>query len=211
MRTLIDSERLQYLNARRTLNLDRLEKVIVMVGSLKDQLLKAGLADKKKVRQVEKDQRKQAKVARSSGVEVVDENKEAARKALEDNAQRDRELNLALNSKAQRKAINAQIKQLIEKNKIAKGKGDIGFNFTDGTKVKKIYVSAIDQKQLSAGRLGIVKQGDQYEVVPWPVAQKIAERDSDRVINGKDSSEPELNEEEQGWYKEYDIPDDLMW
>lgn len=182
-----------------------------MAGSLKDQLLKAGLTDEKKARQMDKEKRKQAKVAKSSGVEVVDESKEAARKALQAKAQRDRELNQALNSKAQRKAINAQIKQLIEVNKVPKGKGDIGFNFTDGTKVKKIYITAADQKQLSAGRLGIVKQGDQYEVVPWPVAEKIAERDPGRVISCKDTNEPELNEEERDWYKDYDIPDDLMW
>ena len=112
-----------------------------MAGSLKDQLLKAGLTDEKKARQMEKEKRKQVRVAKSSGLEVVDENREAARKALQENAQRDRELNQALNSKAQRKAINAQIKQLIEINKIAKGKGDIGFNFTDGTRVKKISSS----------------------------------------------------------------------
>jgi uncharacterized protein len=182
-----------------------------MAGSLKDQLLKAGLTDEKKARQLEKEKRKQAKVAKSSGIELVDENKEAARRALEEKAKRDRELNLARNSKAERKAINAQIKQLIETNKIPTGSGDIGFNFTDGKKVKKIYINAGEQKQLSAGRLGIVKQGDKYEIVPWPVAEKIAERDALRVINCKDNREPELNEEEQDWYKDYDIPDDLMW
>ena len=88
------------------------------------------LTDEKKARRLEKEKRKQAKVARSSGVELVDEAKEAARKALAENAKRDRELNLALNSKAERKAINAQIKQLIDNNKLDKGQGDIGFNFT---------------------------------------------------------------------------------
>jgi uncharacterized protein YaiL (DUF2058 family) len=43
------------------------------------------------------------------------------------------------------------------------------------------------------------------------VAEKIAERDPGRVIDCKDSSEPALNEEEKDWYKDYDIPDDLMW
>ncbi|WP_238946803.1 DUF2058 domain-containing protein [Seongchinamella unica] len=182
-----------------------------MVGSLKDQLLKAGLTDEKKARQMEKEKRKQARVARSSGVELVNEAKAAARQALAEKAERDRALNQARNSKAERKAINAQIKQLIETNKLATGKGDIGFNFTDGKKVKKVYVSPMEQKQLSAGRLAIVKQGDKYEIVPWPVAEKIAERDSSRVIDCTDSSEPELNEEEKDWYKDYEIPDDLMW
>ena len=181
-----------------------------MAGSLKDQLLKAGLSDEKKARQLDKEKRKQAKVAKSSGVELVNEAREAAQRAKAEQAQRDRALNQERNSKAQRKAINAQIKQLIETNKLSLN-GDIGFNFTDGKKVKKIYISAMEQKQLSAGRLGIVKQGDKYEVVPWPVAEKIAERDSDRVINCSDSSEPELNDEEKDWYKDYEIPDDLMW
>ena len=181
-----------------------------MAGSLKDQLLKAGLSDEKKARQLDKEKRKHARVARSSGVEMVNEAREAAQRAKNEQAERDRALNLERNTKAQRKAINAQIKQLIETNRLPRG-GDIGFNFTDGKKVKKVYVSAMEQKQLSAGRLGIVKQGDKYEVVPWPVAEKIAERDSDRVINCTDSSEPELKEEEKDWYKDYDIPDDLMW
>ena len=181
-----------------------------MAGSLKDQLLKAGLSDEKKARQLDKEKRKQAKVAKSSGIELVNEAREAAQRAKAEQVQRDRALNQERDTKAQRKAINAQIKQLIEANKLNLS-GEIGFNFTDGKKVKKIYVSAMEQKQLSAGRLGIVKQGDKYEVVPWPVAEKIAERDSDRVINCTDSSEPELNDEEKDWYKDYEIPDDLMW
>lgn len=182
-----------------------------MAGSLQDQLLKAGLADVDKARKLEKEKRKQARVARRSGVEIVDENKEAARRAREDKARRDKELNQALHGKSQRKAINAQIKQLIESNKLEKGRGEIGFNFTDGKKVKKLYVTALEQKQLSAGLLAIVKQGDQYEVLPRPVADKIAERDVDRVILCGDSGDVSLTEEEKDWYKDYEIPDDLIW
>ncbi len=182
-----------------------------MAGSLQDQLLKAGLADKDRAKQLDKEKRKQEKVARRARQEVVDESKEAARRALADKAQRDRELNQALNSKAERKAINAQIRQLIDSNKLEKGRGDIAYNFTDGKKVKSLYVRELEQKQLSAGRLAIVKQGDQYEIVPRPVADKIAERDAQRVIINVDASEPELTEEEQEWYKDYESPDDLMW
>jgi uncharacterized protein len=182
-----------------------------MAGSLQDQLLKAGIADKDKAKKLAKEKRKQAKVARRSGVEQVDENKEAARQALAEKAARDRELNQALNSKAQRKAINAQIKQLIDNNKLPKGRGDVGFNFTDGKKVKKLYVSALEQKQLAAGILAIVKQGDQHEILPRPVADKIAERDAGRVIDCTEESGQDLTEEEKDWYKDYEIPDDLMW
>jgi uncharacterized protein YaiL (DUF2058 family) len=182
-----------------------------MAGSLQDQLLKAGLADADKAKKLAKEKRKQAKAARRSAEEIVDETREAARQAREEQARRDRELNQVLNSKAQRKAINAQIKQLIDNNKLDKGRGDIGYNFTDGKKVKKLYVTAMEQKQLSAGRLAIVKQGDQYEILPRPVADKIAERDAQRVIACDEAETVALTEEEQDWYKDYEIPDDLMW
>ena len=182
-----------------------------MAESLQEQLLKAGLADAGKAKKMNKEMRKQARVARRSSEEIVDENKQAARVAREAKARRDRELNQALQGKAQRKAINAQIKQLIETNKLDKGSGDIGFNFTDGKKVKKLYVSGLEQKQLSAGRLAIVKQGDQYEILPRPVADKIAERDEGRVIFCDVAGGDALTEEEQDWYKDYEIPDDLMW
>lgn len=183
-----------------------------MAGSLQDQLLAAGLGDAKAAKEHDKARRKQAKVDRRAGVERVDEAKQAARQALAEKARRAREFNQARDSKAQRKAINAQIKQLIAQHCLAKGSGDVGFNFTDGTRVKKLYVNKLEQQQLSSGRLAIVKQGDQYEVVPRPIADKIAERDASRVIisaeAGKDGG---LSAQEQDWYKDYEIPDDLMW
>jgi uncharacterized protein YaiL (DUF2058 family) len=182
-----------------------------MASSLQDQLLKTGLADSKKARKLAKEKRKEANLAKHAGEEFVDENKLAARQALAEKVQRDRELNEALNSKAQRKAINAQIKQLVEVNKLEKGRGDVAFNFTDGKNVKSLYVTTLEQKQLSAGVLSIVKQGDQYEILPRPVADKIAERDQSRVISCQENTDIELTEEEQGWYKDYEIPDDLMW
>ena len=182
-----------------------------MADSLQDQLLKMGLSDAKKAKKLSKEKRKQANQARHDGVDLVDENKAAAAQAKADKVKRDRELNQALNSKAERKAINAQIRQLIESNRLEKGQGDVSFNFTDGKKVKSLYVSALQQRQLGAGVLSIVKQGDQYEIVPRPVADKIAERDAQRIVSLEQNTEVTLTEEEQDWYKDYEIPDDLMW
>ena len=182
-----------------------------MTDSLQEQLLKAGLADRDKAKKLAKTKRKEAKVARRSGTTLVDENKEAAHHARQQKAERDRELNQALNEKRQRKAINAQIKQLIDDHKLARANGDIGFHFTDGSKVKKLYVNAEQQRQLGVGRIAIVKQGDQYELLPRRLADKIAERDSTRVIICTDSATPAMNAEEQEWYKDFEVPDDLMW
>jgi uncharacterized protein YaiL (DUF2058 family) len=184
---------------------------MLMAGSLQDQLLGAGLADAKKAKQLSKQKRKESRVARKAGVELTDEAKLAAQQALAEQAQRDRELNAQRNAEAERKAIAAQIRQLIENHRITRSGGEVGFNFTEGKKVKKIYVTGMQQKQLAAGNLAIARLGEGHELVPAPVAHKIAERDSERVIFCRESGDSGLTAEEQDWYKDYEIPDDLMW
>lgn len=182
-----------------------------MAGTLQDQLLKAGLVNEKQSKAINKAKRKETRVARNSGIEIVNESREAAKQAAQQKAERDRELNAARDASANRKAINAQIKQLIESHRQDRNRGDIAFNFSDGKKVKKIYVNSMQQKQLSSGLLMIVKQGDQYELIPAPIADKIAQRDSERIINCRESEAPPLTAEEEEWYKDFEIPDDLMW
>jgi hypothetical protein len=186
-----------------------------MANSLQDQLLKAGLVDDKQVKSTNKAKKKQSKMDRRARVETVDETKLAAQQALAEKAEKARGLNKDLNEKALKKAINAQIKQLINRNSLGRNKGDVAFNFTDGSKIKKLYVDDKIQHQLVRGILAIVKQGDQYEIIPAPVASKIAERDSNRIVLLNDPSEQALSEQQdeagEDWYAEYDIPDDLMW
>ena len=182
-----------------------------MAGSIQDQLVKAGLSDTKKLKAVKKEKRKQPKLAKGTRDHPTDEIKEAARQAALDKANRARELNAANNEAGHRKAINAQIKQLIAVHQEPRDHGDIHFNFTDGNKVKKILVTAPQRGKLIAGLLKIVKQGDRYELVPSPIADKIAQRDADRMIDCRGSNEPELTEDEKDWYKNFEIPDDLDW
>lgn len=182
-----------------------------MAISLKEQLLQAGLADAKKAKQYDKEKRKAAKVARRSGVDLENEASEAARKAKAEKIERDRELNRQRNEQAERKAIEAQIRDLVESHKISRQGGEISFHFTDQTTVKKIYVTQMQQKHLAVGKLAIIKQADLYELLPIAVAEKIAQRDSSRVIICTDNNAEALTEEEQEWYKDYEIPDDLMW
>lgn len=182
-----------------------------MAGTLQDQLLKAGLVNKDKAKAIGKEKRKEAKAAKGRGVELVNEAREAALRAAQEKADKDRALNASLNEAAQRKAINAQIKQLIDNHGVDRSRGDISFNFTDGKKVKTIYVDTKQQNQLSLGLLQIAKQGDQYVLIPSPIADKIAQRDANRVINCRDREAPPMTAEEEEWYKDFDVPDDLMW
>ncbi len=89
--------------------------------SLQEQLLKAGLVDKKKVKQVNQDKSKQHKEVLRTGVEKVNESREAALEMQRKNAERARELNAQRDAAATQKAILAQIAQLVQQNKQSKG------------------------------------------------------------------------------------------
>lgn len=184
-----------------------------MAGSLQDQLLKAGLTDKKKARQVKKDKHKQVKHQQKHKVAVTNENKLAAEQALAEKKAKDQALNQAAKAEAEQKAIAAQVKQLIELNKQSKGKGEVACNFTDGTVIKRIYVTDKVQQHISLGKLAIVRFADGYELVPMPVADKIAERDAETVVYRVDevAEATPTNSEEDDWYADYQIPDDLSW
>ncbi|MFT6276207.1 MAG: hypothetical protein ACJAZ0_002311 [Halioglobus sp.] len=178
------------------------------MASLKDQLLNAGLVDKKKAKQLKQELRKEAKV-RQKGQTPLDDNKEQVKRNLVEKAERDRQLNKQQQEVVEKKAIQAQISQLIKMNRIKRESGDIAYQFTDGTRIKKIYVTEQLQKDLVNGRLAIAKLGNEFELLPSSAAEKIRQRDPQVIVllntyevTGVDEDDP---------YAEYQIPDDLMW
>jgi uncharacterized protein YaiL (DUF2058 family) len=181
-----------------------------MGNSLFDQLKKSGLVDEKKAKKVKQSQYKarKQKSKKDSG-DPVDEAKVLAQKAQEEKVERDRLLNQQKKEEAERKAIAAQIKQLIETNVIEDRDGDIAYNFTDANVVKRMFVSERVHKHLMSGRLAIAKLGDGYELIPTPVAEKIKLRDAQCIISCDHSVEPAKDEDDP--YADYQIPDDLMW
>jgi len=178
------------------------------MSSLQEQLLRSGVVDKKKAKSIEQERRKQKKKT-PKGQAQPNEAMEEAIADREEKVARDRELSRKLNEKAERKAVAAQIKQLIEANRIDRNDGEIPYQFTDGKKINKIYVTALLQTQLSNGLIAIIKLGDQYELVPAPVAEKIAQRDESKIILQNQASKDSGDEDDL--YADYQIPDDLMW
>lgn len=176
--------------------------------SLQEQLLKAGLVDQKKVKRANQDKRQQKKIERRTGVQELDESRRAALEAQQKQRETVRELNARRDAQAREKAIQAQIQQMVQQSRQSSGGGDIAYNFTNGTKIERIHVSAKVREQLAAGQLVIVKLGETTELVPKVVADKIAERDPSIVIRVK-KAEPRPDEDDP--YAEYKIPDDLMW
>jgi uncharacterized protein YaiL (DUF2058 family) len=114
--------------------------------------------------------------------------------------------------KADSRAIAAQIRQLIENHRQPKdaGQGEVEYNFTDRKVIKKLRVSPAVQQQIVRGQLAIVKLGEGYELVPRVVAEKIALRDQQVVLVANAPSTGQQADDDDP-YKDYVIPDDLMW
>lgn len=178
------------------------------MASLQEQLLKAGVVDKKKAKSIAQEKRKQKKKM-PKGQATVNEAIEEVNANREAKVARDRELSRQLNEKAERKALAAQIKQLIEANRLDRNEGEIPYQFTDGKKISRVYVTPLLRTQLSNGLIAIVKLGDQYELVPSPVAEKIAQRDEGRIVLQNQVSKDAGDEGDP--YADYQIPDDLTW
>ncbi len=188
------------------------------MASLKDQFLKAGLIDNKTAKQLDKDKRKEARVSRRTGESRDDDVKEQLAQSRAEKLERDRELNRQRDEAQQQKAIAAQIRQLIENHRQPKvdskgggkkGGEDVEHNFTHGKLIKKIRVSPAVQQQIVRGQLAIVALGEGYELVPRIVADKIAQRDAKAVVVLNTPAQAQLEEDDP--YKDYVIPDDLMW
>jgi uncharacterized protein YaiL (DUF2058 family) len=178
------------------------------MASLKDQLLKAGVGNQKQARQADHARRQAAK-GRVEGETPA----ELAQKAKAEQLQRDREANLKRQHLQAEKALQAQIKQMIEDHRIDRAQGQIAYQYTADKKVKKLWVTEDQQRQLIAGQIAIVcwqqSSNGQHELVPAVVAEKIRQRDvsavlvlNQREVDAAIADDP---------YADYPIPDDLMW
>ena len=179
-----------------------------MANAFGDQFHKAGLVSKAQLDKAKKSRNKQQKQKQKQKIEVVDEAAVAARQAAADKVARDRELNRRQKEAAERRAIQAQVRQLVELNRLPRDDGEVGYNFQDGTAIRKVFVTQEIHEKLGRGLLAIARFDDGYEVIPSVVAEKIMLREPSCIV----SNEPTQQEHgEDDPYADYQVPDDLMW
>ncbi|MDF2783540.1 MAG: hypothetical protein K0S95_75 [Pantoea eucrina] len=172
--------------------------------TLQEQMLKAGLVSSKKMEKVQRTAKKSRVQAREAK-QAVEENKKAQ-------LERDKQLNDQQRQAVLEKEYKAQVKQLIEMNRITTGRGNIDFNFTDNNLIKKITVDKATQAQLINGRLAIarlVTEKSDYAIIPASVADKIAQRDASAIVLNSALSQEAQDEDDP--YADFKVPDDLMW
>ncbi len=179
-----------------------------MANSFGDQFLKAGLVSKDKLNKAKKSKYKQHKADKKQKDRDATEAAIATRKVATEKTARDRELNQQRKDAAEHKAVQAQIRQLVELNRLPRDSGEMGYNFQDGTAIKKLFVSEDIHGKLGCGLLTIVRFDNGYEVIPSVVADKIKLRDESCIVsNAATPAQDDGNDP----YADYKVPDDLMW
>ncbi|GAB6139301.1 DUF2058 domain-containing protein [Methylosoma difficile] len=178
--------------------------------SLQEQLLKSGLVSAAKAKSVKTEKSKQAKQQRHNNLQVVDEAKELALKAQAEKVERDRLLNQQRQQKEEQKTKAAQIKQLIEQNRLPQDADGVAYRFNDNNKIKTLYVSEDMRTAIIGGKYAVVRFAQFYDVVAADVADKIALRDAGWVVVDNRTSAAQTAVEDDP-YAAYQIPDDLIW
>lgn len=161
-----------------------------MRGSLQEQLLKAGLVKNKS--SVKPKKRAKPKTAKSPNSPNKLEN--ISRKPLADN-----ELE---------KSVKLEIKKLLKENRFNIKDGELPFNYSVGSQIKRCYITQEQMKSISNGEISIVNWNDRSYLIPNGLIAELQTLHPDlRFFNASESQ----SESDEEIYKDYPIPDDLSW
>lgn len=176
-----------------------------MSMSLREQLLAAGLGTKKQAKEADRQQHRdrKSKAARKA------EHERRVAEARAAKAARDQELNRKRQENLERKERWAQIKQLIEQHRIPKPESDEYFNFIDRGKVRRMPVDGPLRERIIRGEVMIVRCEGRYDLVLPEIAERIREREPRAVVSLHSTEDTKPDENDP--YKDYVIPDDLIW
>lgn len=174
-------------------------------NALQAQLLKAGLVDSKKAKQLSKQSQHAKRTGDSAEVEV----KKALAAAQAEKVAKDQKLNQEKQQILEDKMLKANIIQMIKQHQIADTQGDVDYQFVDDSKIKKIHITQKLYEQIVAGHVAIARLEDSYVMLPRPLADRINDKLEGFIVVSNDKLDVELADDDP--YAAYVIPDDLMW
>ncbi len=182
-----------------------------MGNSLQDQLLKAGLVNAQKLKETKSEKRKENRQTQGNPQARMD-SRQRLREEAEEKARRDRELNLQRQEEIKRREEENSIRQFIHSHRISRVAGDIAFNFLDGPRLRRLYITGDQQRGLVNGRLALVRQDADFELVLREIGEKLRERSTTLVLVLNEPEARGVGEASQDDpYADYQVPDDLIW
>ena len=178
---------------------------------LQEQLIKAGLAKKSKAAEVVREQNKARDAKGPAGPSEIQLEAERARA---EKVERDRALAAESKAKAQIAELRAQARQIIKDRKVPRS-GESEYRFTADGAIRTVLVNEDLRKKLSSGALVIARMDQSYELLLRAAAEKVRERDASLIVldHGQDlGSEPSAStSEDDAYYAQFKVPDDLVW
>jgi len=158
--------------------------------------------------------REQNKSRHAKGPAEPDEIQRQAERTRAEKAERDRALAAEHKARARITELRAQARQIIEDRKVPSS-GESEYRFTaDGT-IRTLLVNEDLRKKLSSGALVIARLDERYELLPRVAADKVRERDASMIVvdhgqNGGTGISAATSEED-AYYAQFKVPDDLIW
>lgn len=178
---------------------------------LQEQLLKAGLAKKSKLAEVAREQNKSR---HAKGPSDPSESKLDAQRSREAKIGKDRALAAERKAQARINELAAQARQIIQDKKVPRS-GESEYRFSADGAIRTLLVNDDLRKKLSAGALVIARLGERYELLPRAAADKVRERDANLIVLDHGQSvgaeSPAESAEDDAYYAQFQVPDDLVW
>lgn len=204
-----------------------------MAESLRDQLLKSGIAkqvpkaerlkdnanrfkDERRGKQPFRSNKSSSQQTSGSGSKAakppgardrgeIDLAKAYAMRAQTEAGERKREEQAAAEAARLRRERKAKIQQLLQGAALNKAEADVARSFQYGEKIRRVYVDAAQLSALNAGELGVVQQGGRYLLVTRAIAEQVRDIEPAQVALLVEPGQTTTELDEDG------IPTDLMW
>jgi uncharacterized protein YaiL (DUF2058 family) len=178
---------------------------------LQEQLLKAGLAKKSKVAAVAREQHLARHVRAPAEASEIQREAERLR---DEKVERDRALAAEQKAKARVAEVRAQARQIIKDRRVPRA-GESEYRFTADGAIRSLLVNEDLRRQLSSGALVIARLDDSYELLPRAAAEKVRERDAGMIVldhgQAAGSTPAATTSEDDAYYAQFKVPDDLVW
>lgn len=181
-------------------------------NALQEQLLKAGLAKKS---QASAAAREQAKARQGKAPDASAEVQREAERVRLEKVERDRAIAAERNAQLRATEQKAQARQIVKTHAVPHA-GDSEYRFSDGDAIRTLWIDPKLRKALSGGALVIVTNGEGHALLPRAAAEKVRERAPELVVvdhgeAGQSTVASTGNAEDDAYYAQFQIPDDLVW
>ena len=178
---------------------------------LQEQLLKAGLVKKSKVAEAA---REQQKARHGKGPAKPSDIALEAERARIDKVERDRALERERKSEARLAELRVQARQIINDKQVP-GAGESEYRFDVAGAIRSLLVNDDQRRQLASGVLVIVRLGERFALLPRAAGDKVRERDAGMIVLdhgvGGNTGQPAATSEDDAYYAQFQVPDDLVW